>query len=159
MSRRLVILRHAAAQYCLNSADHVRGLTDEGRIQARAAGAQLAQAGLVPDHVICSTALRARQTLELVLSQLPREPTIDYAESAYSANVDTIFELINAVDPEVETLLVVGHNPTMAQLAAVFVEDGGFISFSPASIAVATLEVDWLYAAPGTGTGRLFSGQ
>ncbi|MFC4563989.1 SixA phosphatase family protein [Nocardiopsis mangrovi] len=155
MSRRLVILRHARAEHGFTGPDHDRTLTQGGRVQAVDAGGRLALGGLVPDHVICSTAVRTRETLDAVLGELPTRPTVEYEGSAYSADLDTVFGLINAVDPEVGTLLLVGHNPTMADLASAFMDDPGLISFPPASIAVVDLEVEWLYAAPGTGSGRV----
>jgi phosphohistidine phosphatase len=157
MSRRLVILRHARADHGLGGTDHDRTLTDGGRAQARDAGARLARAGLIPDHVICSTATRTRETLDLALGELPGDPTVDFAKDAYNADLDTALGLIQAVDPDVRTLLFVGHNPTMADLASAFMPDDALVSFAPASIAAVDLEVEWLYAAPGTGTGRLLA--
>ncbi|PSK99434.1 phosphohistidine phosphatase [Murinocardiopsis flavida] len=155
MTRRLVVLRHAQAELGVGRPDHERALTGTGRSQAAEAGASLARAGLVPDHVICSSARRTRQTLDLALGELPATPSVDYSDAAYSAGVDDIFALVSAVDPDVSTLLVVGHNPTVAQLAAAFTGDGTLLAFPPAAAAVAELDVEWLYAAPGTGTGRL----
>ncbi|MFC3999966.1 SixA phosphatase family protein [Nocardiopsis sediminis] len=159
MSRRLVILRHARAEHGFAGPDHDRSLTESGRAQALEAGRRLALAGLVPDHVICSTATRTRQTLDGVLAELPARPSVEFEESAYAADLDTAFALINAADPDVGTLLLVGHNPTMADLASAFIDDPGLVSFPPASLAVVDLEVEWLYAAPGTGDGRILDGE
>ncbi|GAA3729363.1 phosphohistidine phosphatase [Spinactinospora alkalitolerans] len=155
MSGRLIILRHAQADPGIGTSDADRELTGKGRVQAAAVGRLLAGEGLVPDHVICSTARRTRQTWELVAAGLPGEPTVDFEPAAYSAGLDAMFELIGLVGADVGTLMVVGHNPTAAQLAAAFI--GGVVAFPPASIAVADLDVEWLYAAPGTGTGRILT--
>jgi phosphohistidine phosphatase len=118
-------------------------------------GERLAREGLLPDHVLCSTARRTRQTWDLVAEQLPCEPEVDFDAELYTADVDTALQLVSYVDPQVRTLLVVGHNPTMAQLAAAFDSESGYLSFPPASVAVVDLDVDWLYIAPGTGRLRL----
>ncbi|QBI51993.1 SixA phosphatase family protein [Streptomonospora litoralis] len=157
MTKRLIVLRHAQAEPLVDGSDHERPLSEEGREQARAAGEYLAAGALFPDHVICSTALRTRQTLELVTEALPHAPSADYERDAYAADVPAILELVSRTDPEVENLLVVGHNPTMAQLVAAFMADEPLISFPTAGLAVVDLEVEWLYAAPGTGAARLLT--
>ncbi|WP_046469222.1 SixA phosphatase family protein [Allosalinactinospora lopnorensis] len=155
MIKKLIILRHAKAEQDYAGADHERALTGKGRKQAEAVGNRLAETGIVPDHVICSTSLRTRQTLELAMANLPVEPTVDFEESAYGADPDTILDLVQMTDPEVGTLMVVGHNPAMAQLASLFTGNGSLTSFPTASIAVVDLEVEWLYAAPGAGDGSI----
>ncbi|CAM3662571.1 histidine phosphatase family protein [Nocardiopsis rhodophaea] len=155
--KRLIILRHAKAEHGYVGTDHERELTDKGRKQAQKVGTLLTEADCIPDHVICSTAVRTRQTLDLAMERMPRRPTADYESAAYMAGIDTIFDLINMVDADISTLMVVGHNPTMAQLAAAFLEDEPLISFPTASVALVDLEVDWLYAAPGTGTARILT--
>ncbi|MDE3724549.1 histidine phosphatase family protein [Nocardiopsis sp. N85] len=160
--RTLLLLRHAKAEAGYGVIDHDRSLTDRGRSQAEAVGRLLAEQGYAPDHVICSSAKRTRQTLDGVLGVLGGQetftaPEIDYSEPAYTAGVDSLVELITYVDPRVRTLLVVGHNPTIAQLAASFVGNEALVSYSPATVSAVELEVEWLYAAPGTGTGRLLN--
>jgi phosphohistidine phosphatase len=148
-------MRHAQAENGFE--DFERGLTDRGRSQAEAVGRLLAERGYVPDHVICSAARRTRQTLDGVLGTMEPEnrPEVDYSEAAYSAGVDTLLELVNQVDPDAGTVLVVAHNPTVAQLAASFL--GSPTAYPPATVAAVELEVEWLYAAPGTGSGALLN--
>ncbi|MBB4934681.1 phosphohistidine phosphatase [Lipingzhangella halophila] len=156
MSRLLILVRHAKAEED-NGSDRDRVLTSIGRGQAEAVGSTLVSEGVVPDHVICSAAARTRQTLELAMASLPKRPTVDFEEAAYGADPETILDLVHMVDPEVGTLMVVGHNPTMAQLAALFTGSGSLTSFPTAGIAIVELDVDWLYAEPGTGTGRILT--
>ncbi|QUX29049.1 histidine phosphatase family protein [Nocardiopsis akebiae] len=154
-ARRLLLMRHAQAENGFE--DFERGLTDRGRSQAEAVGRLLAERGYVPDHVICSAARRTRQTLDGVLGAMEPgvRPEVDYSEAAYSAGVDTLLELVNQVDPDAGTVLVVAHNPTVAQLAGAFL--GGPAAYPPATVAAVELEVEWLYAAPGTGSGALLN--
>jgi phosphohistidine phosphatase len=159
MSRTLLLMRHARAETGHGVADFDRGLTDVGRSQAVKVGRLLAERGYAPDHVICSAARRTRQTLDGVLGAMDLEsaPEVDYSEAAYSAGVEALLELVNYVDADAGTVLVVGHNPTIAQLSASFIGGGALVSYPPATVAAVELGVEWLYAAPGTGSGVLLS--
>lgn len=161
MSRTLLLMRHAQAEDGHGRTDHERALTDLGREQARRAGVLLAELGHAPDHVICSTARRTRQTLDGVLGAMDptggRGTAVDYSEDAYLAGVDQLLELINQADADAATLLVVGHNPTIAQVAASFVGPEALTAYSPGTVAAVSLEVEWLYAAPGTGGGSILN--
>lgn len=160
MTGTLVIVRHAKAEHGLGD-DHARRLTGKGRAQAQAAGKLLADAGIVPEQVICSTSARTRETLELALEQMPGRPQVDYEDAAYGADDHALYELVNLVPKDVGTVMLVGHNPAVAQMASEFIDlgpYGGFLPFPPASVAVVQMDVEWLYAAPGTGTGRLITG-
>ncbi|GAB3500147.1 SixA phosphatase family protein [Nocardiopsis coralliicola] len=159
MTRHLILLRHAQAEHG-SGTDRERQLTAHGRAQADAVGALLADRGIVPDRVICSPAARTRETLALVLGRLPKESApeaVDYDEAAYGADTDTWFDLLRVLPDDAGTVLAVGHNPAIAQLASDFMEDGEPVSFPPASTAAVQLEVPWLYVAPGTGTGELLT--
>lgn len=157
MSRTLLLMRHAKAEDGFEMADFDRVLSDKGRSQAERVGHLLVERGYTPDHVICSSAERTRRTLDGVLAAMELNPEVDHTEAAYLAGPESLLELITYVDSEVETLLVVGHNPTIAQVAASFVGDQALAAFSPATVAVVNLEVEWLYTAPGTGTGHILS--
>ncbi len=157
MTKQLIIVRHAKAEDATDNSDRERALTGRGRRQADDVGATLATRGVLPDHVICSTSVRTRQTLELAMGHFPQRPTVDFEEAVYGADPDTVLDLVHMADPGVGALLVVGHNPTMAQLAAMFTGNGGLMSFPTAGIALVELEVEWLYAEPGTGNGRILT--
>ena len=157
MSRTLLLMRHAKAEDGFGMADFDRALSDKGRKQAERVGHLLAEGGYAPDHVICSSAERTRRTLDGVLGAMGLNPEVDHTEAAYLAGPESLLELITYVDPEVNTLLVVGHNPTIAQVAASFVGREALAAFSPATVAAVDLEVEWLYAAPGTGTGQILN--
>lgn len=161
MKRTLLLMRHAQAEPGFGIDDIDRPLTDQGQAQAKVVGRLLAQHGCRIDHVVCSTALRTRQTLDGVLSTLGAEspPEIDYNEAAYNAASDTLLELVQYADADIETMMVVGHNPSISQLVFDFVADSESLTgFPPATVAEVHLEVEWLYAAPGTGTGHVLNG-
>lgn len=156
MSKQLVLVRHGEAEAAgAGTADRERALTGNGRAQAQAAGSLLTRSGIVCDHVLCSTAVRARQTLELALPRMAQTPVVDYDSSLYGAGPETVLELISVAPADVATLAVVGHNPAMAQLVSAFTRDGEPVAFAPASVAVATVDQDWLYVTPEAGTVQI----
>jgi phosphohistidine phosphatase len=118
--RRLVLLRHAKAEH-LGGPDHARPLALVGRRQAGAVGAQLLAEELVPDHVLCSSSLRTRQTWELLRSgfgPVAREISVDVRDEVYDAGVPELLALLREVPQSAATVLVVGHEPTMSAAAS-----------------------------------------
>jgi phosphohistidine phosphatase len=123
--RTLVLLRHAKAEPPDNYAeDFDRPLSRRGRGDAEAAGQWLVSAGLIPDLVLCSAAVRTRETWLSVSSAVGEVP-VTYEQSLYLSNAVEALELIQEVDVSVATLLVIGHNPTMSVLSALLDRDGG----------------------------------
>jgi phosphohistidine phosphatase len=113
---RLTVMRHAKAEQSAPS-DFERPLAERGRADAVAAGAWLADQGWVPDHALISAALRTRETFACVAEGggFTVDPDVD--RSLYSATPESVLDLIRLVPAGVESLLVVGHNPTMGSLA------------------------------------------
>lgn len=122
--RRLVLLRHAKAEHG-QLEDWLRPLALKGRAQASGVGASLGRDGLLPDHVVCSAAIRTRQTWDLARASLPGEPgSVDINEDLYLADTRRVLEIVRAVGDDVATLLVVGHEPVMSQAAATLAGPG-----------------------------------
>ncbi|MEV8514293.1 histidine phosphatase family protein [Dactylosporangium sp. NPDC051484] len=114
--RTLILLRHAkAANPDDYATDIERPLTARGHRDAAAAGHWLRKAGLVPDAVLCSTAVRTRQTLDEL--RLAGEVPVTYEHRIYVGPADDTLDLIRHVDATVATLLLVGHNPTISDLS------------------------------------------
>jgi phosphohistidine phosphatase len=116
VARRLVVMRHAKAEQA-GPTDFDRPLAARGHRDAAEAGSWLASVGVVPDHALVSAALRTRETWAAVASGggWDLEPELD--RGLYSAEPATAVDLISAVGDEVQALVVVGHNPTVAYLA------------------------------------------
>jgi phosphohistidine phosphatase len=119
-ARRLVLLRHAKAEPARDQVpDELRPLATNGRRQAGGVGRAFAAGGLVPDLALVSSALRTRQTWELLAGQLDGPATdVQVREELYEASVAGVLELVRELDDQVGTVLVVGHEPTMAATAA-----------------------------------------
>ena len=117
-SRKLILMRHAKADYPLGVSDHERPLASRGHREAPAAGAWLVENNLVPDYILCSDALRARSTCAWVLSELGEKGPTPYVDSRiYGAGVAKLCSIINEVPDTVSTLLVIGHQPVLQDLA------------------------------------------
>ncbi len=115
MSRRLILMRHAK-QTGLAVRDHDRPLTDGGRDDAYGVGERLACAGAIPDRVLSSTALRCQQTWEAVASGLGSAIEIDLDLALYNASSHDLLHALLAVDDDVQSLLLLAHNPGISML-------------------------------------------
>ena len=158
--KRLLLLRHAKSSWDDSGiADHERPLAPRGERAAAAVAAYLAQRGAAPDLVLCSTAVRARQTLERMLAALPGRPEVRTTRELYLAEPERILGLVQGVDDGAAGLLVVGHNPGLGELAASLAGTGDAKPLARLrerfpTFAVAVLEFDvasWRDVAPGGG--------
>ena len=111
--RTLVLMRHAKSDYPDGVADHDRPLAARGVREAALAGDWLRGAVPAIDAVLCSTAVRTRQTLERTGVGAP----VSFIERLYGATPGALLAEINQVDEQVTTLLVVGHEPTVSQVS------------------------------------------
>jgi phosphohistidine phosphatase len=117
--RRLVLLRHAKAEHHGGVSDEMRTLSPSGRKQAALVGSLMADAGLAPDVVLCSSAVRTRQTYELLATTLNVSSEVVVSEDLYGAGLSGTLAVIAEVPASVETVLVVGHEPVMSGVASV----------------------------------------
>lgn len=122
--RTLVLVRHAKAERpTAHQPDHDRALTLAGRGSATQLGERLARAGVNPDYAIVSSAVRTQQTWQLMAAAFGE---VDAATSreVYDTDDEGLHELIRAVPDSVETLVVVGHEPTISSAAAALAAPG-----------------------------------
>ena len=122
---RLMLLRHAKAVAAeAGTTDRDRGLTPRGRNDALKIGKYMAHHALLPTRAIVSTARRTRETWERVLSTFPQPCPSDYLDELYDARPEDILGAIREVDGSPPTLLVVGHNPGVHELARLLIASG-----------------------------------
>jgi len=118
MSRRLIIMRHAKSDW--DSAapnDFDRPLARRGERDAPRVARWLQEQQLVPEHVISSPALRARETALRVVWELRLdEKHIDWADRIYEAEVRDLLEVLAGYREKTAITLLVGHNPGLEQL-------------------------------------------
>jgi phosphohistidine phosphatase len=122
--KRAWILRHAKSSWDDPSlADHERPLAPRGRKAAKRMGRWLAVRDVHPDLVLCSTAVRARATLDLVGIGL-RVPTVEIEEALYHASAATLLERLAMLPPAIESVLLIGHNPGLHALVCLLAPPG-----------------------------------
>ena len=113
---RLLLIRHAQAADA--PIDRDRPLSGQGAARAAAIGSWLARAGYAPDRALVSPALRAAQTWAAAAASLAADLTPAVDERIYVNTVGSVVAAIAETPRDVATLIVVGHNPSMGELAA-----------------------------------------
>lgn len=110
--KRLILMRHGKSDWSATGDDHARPLNARGRANAPTMGRWLVDRGWIPDEVLCSTATRTRQTLDLL--GLPDRPT-RFERGLYLAEADEILDHIWSATGK--TVLLLGHNYGIAECA------------------------------------------
>lgn len=160
----LLLFRHAKSSWAQPGlADFDRPLSPRGKRAAPLVGRYMAQENLVPEIVVCSTAVRARETLELAASEWQKKPEIGYEDGLYHAGPSALYAAVKALGPECSRAMLVGHNPGMHQFAAGLCGDGDgqalrrmAAKFPTAALAVIDMDAPWAGVASGAGTLRSF---
>lgn len=118
--RRLMLLRHTKSAWPDGVDDHDRPLAKRGLQAGPVMGNHMAREGLLPDLAIVSTALRTRQSWELVQPGLG-EPVLKFDARIYEAPTGAILDVIRETAGDIMTLLLVGHNPGLQELAVALI--------------------------------------
>jgi phosphohistidine phosphatase len=116
--KRLLLLRHAKAERDSGEGDHGRKLNVRGRSDATRMGAYLHAKGWTPDCVLSSSAARTVETWQSLCAGLPNAPEPELLEALYLAPWKAMLNTIrHHADDGAKTLLVIGHNPGLEELA------------------------------------------
>ncbi len=152
--RLLLLLRHADTEVGEPGlADAERRLTSIGRNQAAWIGRFLVSSQLVPDIALCSDARRARETLAGLAQVLPSRVESSIDRALYEADAYEMLEHVRLHGGRARRLLVVGHNPSIHDLAATLAKGDARLraGFAPAALAVfRATSPDWEAFGPGT---------
>jgi phosphohistidine phosphatase len=124
----------------------------------------MARNGLIPDMTLCSTARRAEETWHLVSGHLGDEVEVEIRDDLYHASPRSLIAIIQALSAWVETVLLVGHNPTFEDLALTLSGSGHeehlvqmALKYPTGALAVIDFSVDsWLDVRAGEGHLRDF---
>jgi phosphohistidine phosphatase len=115
----LLLLRHGKSSWDdPELEDHDRPLKPRGRKFARRTGRWLRDSGLKIDRVLCSTAVRARETWEVVAEQLARIPPVDFRDDLYHCPLDRFAQVLHEAPAKSRSVMIVGHNPGLEDLLA-----------------------------------------
>lgn len=160
----LSLFRHAKSAWS-NPAlgDFDRPLAPRGTMAAPDMGRFIAGNGLEPDVILCSTARRARQTLDLALPEFETRPEVQFTDDLYLAGPAEMLKLVRRLEGSCSHAMLVGHNPGMQALALELVGKGDETKieslnqkFPTAALAVIDFDCSWRDLAPGEGRLRIF---
>jgi phosphohistidine phosphatase len=156
----LYLLRHAKSEWG-NPAldDHDRPLNARGERAAAVMGVHFAQQDYQPSLVLCSSARRTRQTLDSLLPHLPGPPELVIEEGIYLASCGQLLTRVQEIDDGQSQVLLIGHNPGIADLARTLAGSGERASlrrlsarFPTAASAACGFDLQrWRDLAPGSG--------
>ena len=123
--RRLMLLRHAKSDWSTpGGRDLDRPLSTRGREAAPKMGAYMARHALVPDLIVASPAARVAETLAHILPAFDVPPKIRRENRLYETGADTLVEVIQEMPKGAHSVLLVGHNPGIAELASLLIAAG-----------------------------------
>lgn len=123
--RRLMLLRHAKSDLAKpGMPDRDRPINRRGQETVAKIGAYMARHGLIPELVLCSTARRARETWEELAGVFKDQPATTYESRLYNAGPEVFLDVVRETKAEIRTLLLVGHNPGLHDLAGMLIASG-----------------------------------
>lgn len=122
----ILLLRHAKSAWdSADLSDHDRPLNRRGERSAAIMADHLVTEGPRPDLILCSTAMRTRQTLAPLVKALGLPaPPISLEKELYLASEDALLERLRALSEELQTVLLIGHNDGIGQLAGMLAGRG-----------------------------------
>jgi phosphohistidine phosphatase len=155
--KRLFLLRHAKSSWDDPTfRDRERPLAPRGRKAAKRMGKWVKRHDVRPQLVVCSSAVRARQTLERVLPGLG-DPAVWIELTLYAAAGDTLLARVRSLPEEIDDAMLVGHNPGLMDLALLLAAPGPNRKRARSNVptgALVELELEagrWADVEPGEG--------
>jgi phosphohistidine phosphatase len=113
----LLILRHAKSSWKDETLpDQERPLNKRGKREAPQVGELIRREGLLPDHILCSTAKRARLTAELAAEAAGYDGEIETDRDLYGGGAAAYLGALAKLDDGYERVMIVGHNPDLEEL-------------------------------------------
>jgi phosphohistidine phosphatase len=146
--RTLILLRHAKSDWSGNEADADRPLSGRGLRQAAQAGRWLADSIDRIDLAVASPANRARNTWELASAELGTSPPIWIDDRAYGASASELLGIVRDLPDDVDTVVLVGHNPGIEDLVSVLT--GESVPMPTSALAVMGLDGSWSTVSQST---------
>lgn len=123
--RRLLLLRHAKAERSEpGTEDRARALTERGRKDAAKIGAYVAGHALVPDRVMVSPSARTQESWKFAAGAFKPAPAAQAVERLYNATPHAILAIVKDAPAAAHTLMVIGHNPSLHELALMLIASG-----------------------------------
>ena len=139
--KKLLIMRHAKSCWKNSDlADHERPLKKRGRNDAKRMGKLLKSKKIIPDLIICSTAVRAQETADYLVENMKYKNEVIFTDALYMAEPKDILTSITDHATDHKSVLIIGHNPGSEALLQILT--GKVESLPTASIAYITAKID-----------------
>lgn len=123
--RALYLLRHGKSSWVDTAlADRDRPLAPRGERAAKRMAGHIRREGIRPGLVLCSTAARARQTLEIIAPALGDDVAVRFDDQLYEGGAEDLLGRLRELPDDVDAVMVVGHNPALQELAVELVAEG-----------------------------------
>lgn len=125
MKRELILIRHTKSSWSdFSLPDFDRPLKKDRIEDARNMAAKLKELKLHPDLIICSPALRTRQTAEYFCDKLKYDiKKVQFNNSIYESTEEEIMNAVRAIDAKIKKLVIIGHNPSITHFSNIFVQN------------------------------------
>jgi phosphohistidine phosphatase len=152
----LHLLRHAKSSWKEEVEDHERRLNRRGREAAARVGRALPAAVGILDLILCSSARRTRETLELVVTELAVRPPSVIEDELYEAGKDELMARLCRLDEDIGNVLLIGHNPGLRDLAIAIADTNtaGFRTLASGKFPTAA-RASFRVPEPWSGFGRI----
>ncbi len=126
--KKLYIIRHAKSSWKDETLeDFERGLNKRGKANAPMMGERLKEKGVMPDIILSSPAKRAKSTTEMIGKEIGYTKKVLFDENIYEASVGELRKILTALDDKNKSVFLVGHNPSLNDLAHYYVDFGANI--------------------------------
>lgn len=157
-NKNLYLLRHAEAENLTpGSMDQQRGLTEFGIWQAEAIGKRMSELAMLPDLILTSTAQRTLQTTEILVATMGLDEDIVLREPRlYNATTRMLMDVIQGIFDEYQSILLVGHNPTISQMVAYLSQHQINIMPTCGMVHISLNVENWRFVTLGSGNFELF---
>ena len=133
--KELLLLRHGKSDWNAEyGRDHDRPLAPRGRAAAKLIGRFLEQVNCAPDLIVTSSAVRAQTTAKLATAASGWKTHLVVTDELYATSSMEVVQLVSHQAPDVERLMLVGHNPTWEDTASLLL-GGGMIKLPTAAVA------------------------
>jgi phosphohistidine phosphatase len=150
----LLVLRHAKSSWReAELADHDRPLNKRGKRDAPRMGELMRAEGLLPDLILTSSARRALTTAELVAEASGFDGDIQVSRDLYAAGPEEFIDALCVLPDELDTVMVVGHNPGLEELVELLTEESS--AMPTAALAQVQLDIDRWVDLQEQESGRL----
>jgi phosphohistidine phosphatase len=154
--KRIYLLRHAKSSWDDPTlADEDRPLAPRGRRAAKVMARHLRRREIAPEVVLCSPSRRTRQTLTRIAPGLGKNADVQIKPELYAASAAALLEVLHEVPDEVDSMMLIGHNPGIQDLALSLARTGSESmrvrnKFPTAALATLEFNASWRELAPGS---------